>query len=272
VPNTGLIRLNQPRQIAVNTVTLTNGVPLIEGSDYSVVTTTDPWQIQIISFGPNHVQPGSVVLITYTVESNPSGNYSTWANNAQINFRFWQERINLFGRYGFADNQASSPEFLLEDYTEWEGGAEFNWQGVALRADYLDHRGTLYSSRGYNLSEGYVRNVSGSSTLGINLDQQWITYSSGTATTPSEPQHLTYYDFMGHFDWHPLTRVNWSLEAGYRQQRGLGFDQDLFAVRTYLNWAMGKLEVRLGYEHEARDLTSEKQLRDFGFLRVRRNF
>jgi len=264
--------LNQPRQIAVNTVTFTNGVPLIEGSDYSVVTTTDPWQIQIISFGPNHVQHGSVVLITYTVESNPSGNYSTWANNAQINFRFWQERINLFGRYGFADNQASSPEFLLEDYTEWEGGAEFNWQGVALRADYLAHRGTLYSSRGYNLSEGYVRNVSGSSTLGINLDQQWITYSSCTATTPSEPQHLTYYDFMGHFDWHPLTRVNWSLEAGYRQQRGLGFDQDLFAVRTYINWAMGKLEVRLGYEHEARDLTSEKQLRDFGFLRVRRNF
>jgi hypothetical protein len=180
--------------------------------------------------------------------------------------------LNLFGRYAFADNQASSPEFLLENYTEWEGGAEFNLLGVALSADYLDHRGTLYSSRGYNLNEAYVRNVSGSSTLGINLNQQWIDYSSGTGTTPTASQRLTYYDFMAHFDWHPLQRVNWSLEAGYRQQRGLGFDQDLFAVRTYLNWAMGKLEVRLGYEHEDRNLTNEKQLRDFGFFRVRRNF
>ena len=48
--------------------------------------------------------------------------------------------------------------------------------------------------------------------------------------------------------------------------------QDLFAVRTYVNWTLGKLEVHVGYEHEDQDLTRETRKRDFAFLRVKRNF
>jgi len=39
-----------------------------------------------------------------------------------------------------------------------------------------------------------------------------------------------------------------------------------------LNWMVGKLEFRLGYEHDNQEYTLEKRERDYVFLRLRRNF
>jgi hypothetical protein len=271
VPANGLVRLNQPRAIAVESVTDANHNPLLLGLDYNILKTTDPWQIEILSFGPNHIQPGAIILVTYTVQSNPSGAYSVFANQSQISLRFWREMANVFLRYYFNDNQASSPEFLLQNDEELQVGAEFNWRGLALHGDYTDHHSTLYDFHGYNLSENYSMNFFSHSTLGIDLLQQWLDFSS-TGTSDNQTQHLTFYSFMLHYQWQPATRLNFSAEAGYRRQRGFGFDQDLFAARAYMNWVLGKLELHLGYEHENQELTRERKDRDFAFLRMKRSF
>jgi hypothetical protein len=272
VPANGLFQLGQPRVLAILSVTDTNGISLQEGGDYTVNRSLDPWQIHVDSSGPLHVHPGSTVRVAYSVRSNPSGRYSTLANQSQLSLRFWRDMMNVFVRYGLTDNRASSSDFLLQDEEEFQTGADFNWRGLALHGDYTDHHSTLFNSKGYNLSENYARNLSGQSSLGVDLSQQWTTFSSGAGATATETQRLSFYNFMAHYNWHPFVRVSLNVEAGYRRQRGLGFDQDLFAVRSYLNWTVGKLEFRLGYEHENRDLTSESRERDFGFLRVKRSF
>ena len=111
-------------------------------------------------------------------------------------------------------------------------------------------------------------NLPAHTTLGIDLSQQWLTYES--VDQPSQKQ--TFYNFMLHYQWQPVTRISFSTEAGYRRQRGFGFDQDLFAVRTYLNWTIAKLEMHFGYEHEYQELTHDKNERDFGFVRLKRSF
>ena len=77
---------------------------------------------------------------------------------------------------------------------------------------------------------------------------------------------------MLHYEWRPTSHISWHSEAGVQQQRGLGNDELFLAGRTYLDWAVGKLEIHLGYEHENQQYTAETRTRDYVFLRLRRNF
>jgi hypothetical protein len=117
-------------------------------------------------------------------------------------------------------------------------------------------------------------NVLSHSTLGLNLNQQWnVNSSAGIDGAPASPEeHMNFYNFMLSYEWRPVSRVSWSSQVGYQVQNGFGLDQNLFAARSYLNWAMGKLEFHCGYLHENQDLTHETRSRNFLFLQARRTF
>jgi len=66
--------------------------------------------------------------------------------------------------------------------------------------------------------------------------------------------------------------LSWNTELGYELQRGAGQDQNLIVARSYLNWFVGKLDFRLGYEFQNQEYTTETRERNYVFLRMRRNF
>ena len=273
VPVNGIVILSQPRDAALIRVTDASSNPL-QPTDYMLIQNTDPWRVQINSLGPSHIQPGDTILVTYTIQTNPSGSYSTFANQSQIRVTFWRDRVGVFARYTFSDTAANSKSLLLQNDELFEVGADFTWRGLALNANYQDEHSTFYKNRSYNLSESYSMNVLSHSTLGVDLNQQWNINSSpsvdGQPATPN--QHMEFYNFMLRYEWRPLPGLTWSSQVGYQRQTGFGLDQDLFAARTYLNWMMGKLEIHLGYQHEDQELARESRNRDFVFLRMRRNF
>jgi hypothetical protein len=273
VPTNGVVVLSQPRDIAIINVTDATLNPL-QPADYSLIQTTDPWRIQINSLGPSHIQPGAIILITYTIQTNPSGNYSTFANQTGLRVTFWHDRIGTYVRYSFSDTQASSKSFLLQNDNLFEAGMDFTWNGLGLNANYQDDRSTFYRNRSYNVAESYSMNVLSHSMLGINLNQQWSVNSSDPVNgEPSTPeQHSTFYNFLLHYEWRPLRVLTWTSEVGYQIQNGFGLDQKLFVARSYVNWNVGKLEFHLGYQHENQDLPQQSRVGDFGFLRARRNF
>jgi hypothetical protein len=104
------------------------------------------------------------------------------------------------------------------------------------------------------------------------LNQTWSDYSYSSDTSASQEQKTTFYNYMLNYEWRPTAGLNWNTEAGLQQQRGSGANQDLFAVRTYLNWTVAKLEVHLGYQHEDQDFNGQIRKQDYVFLRLRRNF
>jgi hypothetical protein len=273
VPTNSIVRLNQLRDTAVISVTDASSNPL-QAADYTLIQSTDPWQIQINPLGPSHILPGQTILVTYTVQSNPSGNYSTFANQSQLRVTFLGDQLGLFVRYTFTDTHASSRDLLLQNDELFETGVDFNWRGLGLTGNYTDEHSTFYNNRSYNLAETYSVNVSSRSTVGVDLNQQWNINSSGSVDgQPAMPEEqMTFYNFMLHYDWRPVSSVDWSSEIGYQRQQGFGLDQNLFAARTYLNWVFGRLQVNLGYQHENQDLPQERRERDFVFLRARRNF
>jgi hypothetical protein len=278
VPASGNFFLTQPLDLNVQTVTFFNGsatVTLVRGAapagDYDVITTTDPWQIQIYSGGPNHMNLSSspVVQVNYTVQPNPTGDYSVFNDEAQVRLDFWHNRAGIYARYNFSDYQASSPGFVFENISEFQAGGDVSWKGFRADANFTDRHSSLYNYQSMSLSEGYSLRASPHATVGVDLRQQWSTYpDAGTNSTPD----LTYYSFTAHCDWHPVSSLSWNNEVGYELQRGAGEDQNLVVARSYLNWFVGRLDFRLGYEYQNQKYTAETRERNYVFLRMRRNF
>ena len=136
VPVTGpmIIRLKSPREISVASVKK-NNIDLSPG-EYTVIQTSDPWQIQFFTGGPNNVQPGDAVTVSYTLRSNPSGTFAVFSDNAHISLRFWHDRAEVYARYSFTDNQANSADFLLQSVREFEAGASCEWRGFRFQGSY----------------------------------------------------------------------------------------------------------------------------------------
>ncbi len=273
VPNNGLIILDQPLDLSISTVTDSTGTLILQpGLDYTVNTSTDPWQIQINSGGPNHIAPGSTVLVTYTIHTNPSGSYSVFVNDSEVRVSFWGDKADVFALYNLTDNQSSSPGFLFQNENEFQAGTDFNWKGLSLSGSYIDDTSTLYDNQTYNLGQSYSRALSPRSRAGINLSEQWSAYSFNNGIGGNQNQNSTFYNAMLNFEWHPIQGLSWNAEAGVQKTTGSVMNEDLLAARTYLTWRAGKLEVHLGYEHENQNYTTERMKRDYAFFRIRRNF
>jgi len=274
IPQSGpmLIRLNRPRDIQIDPGGITkNGVPL-QPAEYSVITATDPWQIQFYSGGLNSITNGDTIVVTYASQVNPSGGYSVLTYAGMVGLRFWNEQAGIRAGYNVTRNQTDSSEFVLQNVREFLAGADVTWHGFHLDGSYTDQKSSLYSFRSYSLDESYTMPVGLHSTVGINLNQQWSVFPPGSGVFTNKTENLAFYSYMLHYDWHPAGAFSLNAEAGLQQVRG-GLDkQDLFAARVYLNWMFNKLEIHAGYQHENRQYPTEDYQRDYFFLRMRRNF
>ena len=271
VPNTGLIMLDQPNILSIQSVTDSSGIPLLPAY-YTVIRTTNPWQIQIIFGGLNPIHPGQTIQVTYTVQSNPTGTYTTLGNQSKVTLSFFNDMADVYVGYNLTLNQASSPDFVLQNMRQFQTGADFHWGGFSVSANYLDTISTLYDSTAYNLGESYGVPLSPRARVGVNFTQQWDYYTYAMAIPGNENQYSTFYNFMVFCDWRPTMHLSWNTEAGLQRAIGSQISQNFFAARTYLNWNIGKLEVHLGYSFENQKYTSQTMSSNYAFFRIRRYF
>jgi hypothetical protein len=271
VPLNYIFFLTQPRAVTFVSLTETTGaITYVRGSDYDVITTTDPWQIQIYSTGPNHLAQNQTVKANYIVQPNPTGSYSTFNNGTEIRLDFWQQRAGIYARYNFSENRSDSPGFVFDNIREFQAGTDLNWHRLRLAANYTDHKSSLNDYQSIALSEGYTLLASAKNSASVDFHQQWSTYPGQGTNSPT--QNARYYSFTGRYTWHPVSAFSWDNQVGYEIQHGAGLDQDLITANSYLSWFIGKLDFRLGYEFENQKYPTETRDRNFVFLRMRRNF
>ncbi len=265
-----IVTLRTPGDLAVNSITK-NNVPL-DASEWAHIPGTDPWQIQFFSGGAHTITGGDVLAITYVVQANPSGSYSVFTYQGQIDLRFWRDQAGIHAGYNQTKNDASQPGFILQDVEEIDAGADVSWHGFHAGATYADQRATFASTRIYSLVESYSTPLSSHSTVGINLNQQWNNFSAGMEFGAVPPQDMAFYSYMLHYDWHSLGGLSLNTDVGYQQQRGGFYGEDLLAARAYLDWIVGKLEFHLGFQHDNQQFTTETRNSDYLFVHMRRNF
>ena len=213
---------------------------------------------------------GQSVQVSYIVQPNPSGGYSVFNDQMQVRLEFWHQHADVYARYNFSDNQADAAAFVLENISEFQAGADVHWRGFRADASFTDRKSSLYDYQSFTLAEGYSLRTGARSTASIDLRQQWSAYPGAGGTNAA--QNVTFYSYTGRFEWRPVSGLSWNTEAGLEQQRGAGVDQNLVVIRSYLNWLVGKLDFRLGYEFQNQQYAFETRERNFVYLRMRRNF
>jgi hypothetical protein len=270
VPPNGIIFLDHPNELAWVSLTGPNGTPVyIEGQDYTLDTTANPWQVRIINTGPSNILPGQTVNANYYIQPGPTGSYGTFNDYVEVRLDFWQNLAGLFFRYSTSENQTSTAGLVLNNINQIQTGGDFNWHKLHLAATYTDRNSTYNSYKSFTTSEGYTLLAGAHNTASINFNQQWSTYP-GNGTNPS--QQAEFYSWTGRDDWRPVSCFSWSFEGGYEQQHGDGFDNNFIVARSYINWTIGRLDVKLGYEFQDQEYTAETRQRNFAYLRVRRSF
>jgi hypothetical protein len=270
VPANSIVRLSRTRAVSLQSVTSSN-IVLVAGQDYTVIY-SEPWQIQFNQFGPNHIQPGAVVEVTYRID-NPTANTTSFSDAVQVRLSFLNEMASFYARYSFTDNRSSSPNIIVENENMFQTGANFAWKRLVLNADYTDERSTFFALKSFTVTESYSADLTDNSTLGINMNQQWAENESlGGPVDTRLKQSSTFYNLMVSYDWRPTQRLSLKNEIGYQRQSGFNMDQNLLAARSYLNWMIGKIQLSTGYEHENVDYLRQTKLRDYVFFKLRRNF
>lgn len=234
----------------------------LEGIDYVVFPGVF---LQIQRTGPlSGILDGDSVRLNYDAQSQPSGQYDTLNNIVQLRLDFLRNLFGVFGRLRLMENYGGS-QFVLENLWERVAGADFNWRWVRLGGEYDDYDSSLTPFVAKRLFQNFNFPVSSRSLFTVDFSQAWTSYAK-------QQRHDDQYQFIGRYRHRFSPTLAASLESGYRMERGEGVDQDLVTARFDLEYARGKLSVKLGYEYQDYQFLGEMRERNYFYLRAKRRF
>lgn len=267
-PNPRPTYLNNPRVI-LSTISIrtTDGRPLQEGIDYTVIPRGELVEIQIVptSF---LIPPGATVLavlVSYQSESL-SSSFEALNGSAQVRL----DIFNIFGIYGrvnWLDNNAP-PDALVETLTDLVGGMDATWRWARAGAEYEDFDSSFTQYTAYRLFQSFTFQLDQSSHLGLNFNQVFYHYRNSG--------HEDQYQFLAHFDTQITRWLSWNVEGGYSLEDVMGTQQTLAAARTGLSLNWGKLSLQANYQYNyqltEQPFAGEQRDRNFFFVNLRRVF
>jgi hypothetical protein len=243
-------------------VTDTNGIAYQRNSDYSVIAQGARTEIRRITGGT--IPNGSTVYVTYSAVLEPSAHYTSFANGANFRLDFWKGLLGIYARWTSLD-YSGGQQLSLRWVDDKTFGVDSTWRWLRAGAEYQVVDSNLSPYNHTRLFESAQFRPSELATLSIDLDQGWTTFRDTNTRQTS-------YGLITRYQQRLTSTLAWSAEGGVRIERGFGFDRDYATVRTELNWAIGKLKVKLGYEYGNESHPTDLRERHYCYLRARRTF
>src|SRR5213075_2455561 len=116
------------------------------------------------------------------------------------------------------------------------------------------------------LLQGFSFRLDDSSSLGLNLRETWTDYLDAHRREQD-------YRFTSHYHRSLTRHLGLDMDGGIDLRRGQGVEQDLATVRAHLDYKVGKLTLRAGYDYEYNlFLNNEKRQKHLFLIRVSRLF
>ena len=207
---------------------------------------------------------GGVVFVNYTAALDPSAKYTWFQNAAYFRLDFENGLFGIYGRWSTLDYSGSDQLNLrwLDDKTI---GVDITWRWLRAGAEHQVVDSNLSPYDRSRLFQSADFRPSDLTTLGLQLDQSWANFrDNGTRQTS--------YGLIAHYQQRLTSALAWSVEGGLRIDQGNTFDGNYAAARTELDWAVGKLTVKLGYQYGNETHPSDQNTRHYFYLRFRRYF
>ncbi len=256
--------LNQP-QVKVTSIQVWDAAGNVlyrELLDYLILTRGERTEIQRVVGG--QIPNGGMVRVDYSVTSQPSDSYSTFANQFQLRFDFFNGLLGLYGRLNLQNNYGGK-SLILEEITDRVAGMDVTWRWLRAGAEYEVFDSNLSPYRTTRLFENFTFEANPNTTLGLDLGQSWSTF-------PHSNRSLSTDQILARVRMRLTSALSLNTEGGLRFQAGEGYDQQLATGRMNVEFKSGKLAVQAGYEYEDETFIGEQRLRHYFFLRAKRTF
>jgi hypothetical protein len=256
--------LNQP-QVDASSIDVTDPSGTIAyqlGRDYLVLPRGDLTQIQRVDGG--HIPDPGTVLVDYRATLEPSDAFTAFANAVNVRLDLWEGILGIYFRWNLVDYD-DGETLLLRTLNEKTFGVDSTWKWFRAGAEYGIVDSNLSPYTRMRLFESAHFAPSPSTDASLDLDQSWMHY-------PDNDLREQMYGAIARFRDQLTPHLAWSVEGGVRLDRGTTFDRTISAVRTGLDWSVGRLTVRIGYEYSRQYHLTDGQERHHLFVRLRRTF
>jgi hypothetical protein len=256
--------LSQPLVISIQQVTDTTGSHVyIEGIDYTTITSGFLTGIRRVISSPN-LTNSAVVLVNYTVESQPSGSINTLNDQFQVRLDLFNGLLGLYSGLNSIKNYTKQ-DFVLDNEVDMLSGVDASWHWLKAGGSYETRDSNLITYNTLSLYQTATFQPAERSTISINGTEQWSTY-------PVE--HLQSTDYVATTKAsQELTRdLNVSAELGIRNDEGGFLNQTLFAARADIHYKIGKIFLSLDYQFNEQSSPGQVLERNFFSFKLKRDF
>ena len=258
--------LSQPF-VAVSTIVVTDPTETIryqEGLDYQLASHGPLTEIRRIASLTSRIPNGGAVLIDYTAALQPSANYDTLANSLNIRLGFWHNHFGVYGRWSSTEYNGAK-ELVLRTVDTKTVGVDTTWQWFHASAEYETSASNLSPYDSYRLAETAQWQPIATASLNLSLDQSWTTFRDTQL-------HDVLYGAIFRSQFRLPYNLSWYVESGFHVEHGPNFSQEIESARTGLDWAIGKLTLKLDYQYSTQKQSVDMSERHYFTLRVRRSF
>lgn len=254
--------LRQPQVRNVTAVTDAKGRRYTELLDYLLVPQGLLMEIRRVPGGL--IPSGGGVLVSYTADAPPSGNFTTYGRALQVRVDLFGDLLAVYGRVNLVDNTGA--KFLvLQNVSDRVAGTELKWNWLRAGAEHEDFQSNLSPFRTQRLFESLTYESSNRTSLSVDFSQSWIQFP-GVARSRRNTSLIA----RCHTQLTPY--LQFQLEGGARREIGRDFDQRLTTLRSQLNFNYGRLVAELGYEYEKESYFLDRRLKHYLFFHAKRTF
>jgi len=251
-PNYRPVYLTQPRVIDSTIQVAAAGVPLVEATDYQVITSGQLTEIQLVVPPSSHLQTllqtndNLTVSVTYQSDSLITDSFNSLNASVQVRLDLFG-KFGIYGRMNWLDNDAP-PTVLTQTLTDLVGGVDYNWRWLRAGAEYEGFDSNFSQYQAYRFYQDCDFRLNDRSSLSLNFNESFYHYpGSGDQTQ---------YQFLTRYSVQLWSSVAWYVQGGCSLQDVLGSEELEGSAQTGLSWSRGKLSIRTGYEYNNQSTTS----------------
>ena len=256
--------LTQPLVTAVTRVTDPTGTRLyIRGLDYNYFQAGQLTEIERIPTSMI-LTNGSTVVVNYTVQSQPSGSFTTFTEQFQVRLDMFNGLLGIYTELGSVENH-SAASFVLENSFDTLSGVDLTWRWLRAGGAYETESGNLIDYNALSAYESATFQPSSTSTISVDGRERWARY-------PQEDLNVDDYTLTTRFTEQLGTKLVFSAQAGVWKEQGGPMAQTLFTAGTQVKYNIGKLFLSLAYQFNQQDTVSGSNLRNFISFTGRRDF
>ena len=237
--------------------------PYQRGLDYTV--SRNGFLTLISRTATSTIPRSTTVLVDYRAEASPSGKYDTVTGLFQLRIDFWDGLLGMYGRLNSVQNHGS-PDLVVQDINSFAFGADVTWRWLRAGMEYEIYDSTFSSYRTARLFQSLAFKPDEASTLNFDLIESYTRYLDADRDEQN-------YSFISRYHRRVTRYLGFDFEGGISVRIGPGVDQTLAAARPGMQFNMGRLSVKAGYDFEyGKFLGSEQRLKHMLFVRATRSF